>query len=243
MNDDKENLNGVKDRGDAGNRVLGAIRDRNLSMRPRWYFVLRGILAAIGCLISLLAGLYIASLVVFLMRRTGAWFVPVFGAHGWIALMLSLPWILLVFLGIFVVVLELLVRRYAFAYRRPLMMSAGGILLLVIFGGIVVGMTSLHGRLERLTSEHQVPFIAGMYRAFEGWHRDDVHQGMMAQEMPDGFIFNEYDGDTLHVIVGSNTRFEGGVPGVGDTVVVFGKEDDGSIGAEGVRVLDPSDVE
>lgn len=243
MNHDVTRTNGAGDAKGARGRVLGAIRDQGLAMRPRWYFVLRGTLAALGAVIALFGGLYLASLVVFLMRHTGAWFVPVFGARGWVALLLSLPRALMVLIGLFVIVLELLVRRYAFAYRRPLLDSAIVLAVLVAAGGIVVGLTPLHGRLARLTSAHEVPFLARMYREFEAWHRDDVHRGTVARSAPEGFIFDEYDGDVLTVKVGPATRIEGGAPSVGETVVVFGPEDDGAIDAVGVRRIAPEDVE
>lgn len=243
MNHDMTRKTGAGDAADARGRVLGAIRERGLAMRPRWYFVLRGALVALSAVIVLLGGLYLASLVVFLMRHTGAWFVPAFGARGWLALLLSLPWALMVLLGLFVVVLELLVRRYAFAYRRPLLDTAIVLAILVGLGGIVVGLTPLHGRIARLTSEHEVPFLAKMYREFEAWHRDDVHRGTVARPVPEGFVFDEYDGDVLTVRVGPGTRIEGGAPSAGETVVVFGPEDDGAIEADGVRRIAPEDVE
>lgn len=228
---------------DARGRVLGAIRERGVAMRPRWYFVLRGALVALGAFIMLLGGLYLASLVVYLMRHTGAWFVPAFGARGWLALLLSLPWALVILIALFVVVLELLVRRYAFAYRRPLLDTAIMLAVLVILGGIVVGLTPLHGRLARLSSEREVPFFDRMYREFEAWHRDDVHRGTVARSAPEGFIFDEYDGDVLTVRIGPKTRIEGGAPSAGETVVVFGPEDDGAIDAAGVRRIAPEDAE
>lgn len=228
---------------DMRGRILGIIRERHLEMQPRWHFVLRGALAAGGAVVALLCGSYLVSLVVFLMRHNGAWFVPSFGARGWLVLLLSLPRALMILIGLLILMLEILVQRYSFAYRRPLLVSAVALAGLVLLSGIIAGLMPLHGSIARLSAERRVPFIGGMYREVEAWHRDDVHRGKVSRLILTGFVFDEYDGDVLDVIVSSRTRFEGGGPSEGDTVVVFGPEDDGAVRAIGVRKVAPSDVE
>ncbi len=244
MNDERAQLRTDGEAtGEAKSRILGVIHDRGVAMRPRWHFVLRGVLAALGCAIMFATLLYLASFAVFVLRYTGAWFVPAFGVRGWLVLLLSLPWFLGIMIVLFIVVLEILVRRYSFAYRRPLLLSSAALSALVIFGGVVVGMTSFHGRVSRFASENALPGFENMYHELESWHRDDVHRGVIKKMTEKGFIFREYDGDVLNVVIVPKTNAIDTDLAPDDIVVVFGREGRGIIEADGVRRLSPSDVE
>ncbi len=91
--------------------VMDAIKKGTVTMRPRWHFILLSTLAAVGAFIVLLALVYIASLLVFFMHDSGAWFVPSFGGRGWFSFLRSIPWLLIFLIGIFALILEVLVRR------------------------------------------------------------------------------------------------------------------------------------
>ncbi|MBU3925378.1 hypothetical protein KJ854_05620 [Patescibacteria group bacterium] len=146
--------------------ILSVIKSGQVKMRPRWHFVLKTALAAFGVIILVLTVLYLASFIIFVLRQTGVLFVPAFGLQGWFAFFTNLPIFLIGLLIVFIIVLELLVRHYAFAYRRPLLYSAVGIFILVFAGVMVIENTSFHGgmskyaeKTEKLMSEN---FIANM---------------------------------------------------------------------------------
>src|SRR4051812_39374071 len=88
-------------------RIMDAIRAGRVRMRPRWHFILFSAFAIIGTLLVFLTLLYIASLAVFFTRESGAYFAPSFGSRGWMVLLHSLPWMLIVLVAVFVVILQL----------------------------------------------------------------------------------------------------------------------------------------
>src|SRR5665213_3408185 len=128
MHDDTHH---TKDPASVRQGVMDAIKKGNVQMRPRWHFVLVSTLAALGVFIVLLSLHYIVSLSVFLLRDNGAWFAPSFGGRGWFSLLHSVPWLLILFIIVFIGVLEVLVRRYRFVYRKPLLLSVAIILALI----------------------------------------------------------------------------------------------------------------
>ncbi|HUO55831.1 MAG TPA: hypothetical protein VMU27_00110, partial [Candidatus Paceibacterota bacterium] len=137
--------------------VMEAIQKGRIRMRPRWHFVLFSSLATLGVLIMFLAVLYIASLSIFFLHDSGAWFAPRFGGRGWWSLLQSLPWLLITLLIVFICVLQIAVRRYEFVYRRPLLISAAAILAIVFIGGFAIAETPLHRQMEFYAHHNELP--------------------------------------------------------------------------------------
>ena len=219
-------------------RVLGVIETGQAVMRPKWHFILKGALLIVGGVILSLALIYVASLVVFASRQGGAWFVPAFGPQGWFAFMVSLPWILIILSGLFIILLEVLVRRYSFAYRRPLLYSVLGIVVLVLLGSVVVAKTSFHGKFMRFASEHRLPGADQIYRQYGEPQFKDIHTGRVSSLLPAGFMIKNRREEPLTVKVTSKTRLAPGtVFFVGDGVVILGERKNGQIDALGIRKI------
>jgi len=176
-------------------KVLAAIEAGQVKMRPRWHFVLQAILMAMGGVLLLLTLVYLASFIIFSLRQTGVWFVPIFGSAGWREFLHSLPWILILLTGAFLAVLEILVRRYAFAYRQPLLVSALGILVVVLLGGLIVAQTPFHRRLFESARQGRLPVAGPFYRQFGMPRLDDVHRGTIVQVVRNGFVLKEMEGE------------------------------------------------
>ena len=102
------------------NKVLEAIKSGQVKMRPRWYFILKTILVALGIVMIFLTLLYLISFIIFILRITGIWFAPAFGFEGYGIFLFSLPWLLVIISVLFAIILEVLVKRYSFAYRHRL---------------------------------------------------------------------------------------------------------------------------
>lgn len=205
-------------------KIQHAIETGQIAMRPRWHFVLKSVLFSLGGVILLLALLYFSSFVFFALHKSGLWIVPTFGLRaGWVFLR-SLPWLLIFLTLIFIVLLEVVVRKYTFGFRKPLLYTAFGILLLALFGGFIISRTPLH--------EH---FSNTFYHNFGPTHLDDVHPCTVGEVTETGFSCTTEDGENLTVNIGPNTRFPLGTDfAQGDEVVVFGPEEDGVIDALGV---------
>lgn len=241
-------------------RVLAAARRGDITMRPRWHFVLKGTLIGVGTLLTLLTLLYIASFVVFSLRQTGAWFVPVFGSGGWFAFFRAIPWFLVLFGVLFVALLELLVRRYSFVYRKPLLYALLGMLLVSVAVGVVAA--PLHRGLFRAARRSPPPIVGSFYHDLGLQRFPDVHRGVIVGGDPDdstslgiardrslttggsttislgGFLIEDPGGMRWTVHMGPRTRLPFGAEfEPGDTVVIFGPEHGGVIEAFGAREL------
>jgi len=223
--------------------IMKAISKGEIQMRPRWHFILLSALSITGIFIVFLTLLYVASLGVFFLRDSGALFAPSFGLRGWWTLARSLPWLLIVFILIFVVVLELLVRRYAFVYKKPLLSSVLGIIALIVLGGFFIAQAPFHHQMMLSARRGQLPPPFGMmYGAPVRMPRPgDTYHGQISAINKNGFVIFDEDGaGTTTVIVTPQTRLPYGsgftagerVVVVGDTVAT------GTVRAFGVQEID-----
>ncbi len=220
-------------------KVLAAIKRGDVTMRPKWYFALRAALLLMGAVFAFLALLYIVSFVLFVLWRTGAWFVPAFGMRGIFAFLLGIPWMLVFVALVLVVVVELLVKHYAFAHRKPLLYSVLGVTGLALVGGFLVARTAVHPWLFRAAMERRVPVAGEFYERFAMPRMELVHRGAILSVATSGFVLAPYRSDPFMVYLTATTSLPYGFDfAEGDTVVVFGERDGELVHAFGVREID-----
>ncbi len=219
--------------------ILATIKCGRLKMRPRWHFALKAMLVALGGVILALTVLYLASFIIFALKQTGVLFMPAFGMQGWLAFFTHLPVFLIFLLIIFIVILELMVRHYAFAYRRPLLYSAMGILVLAIAGVYILEKASFHKSIFKQTEKENGSFTGMMYREYGRQRFIDVHRGYIMEINQRGFLMNNQREEILTIIVTRRTRLPYGADfSNGDMVVVFGHRNNDAIQAVGIQEVE-----
>lgn len=218
-------------------RILRAINEGRVKMRPKWQFVLQSILTVAGTLLIFFALLYLATLVLFMLRSSGMIIAPQFGLRGWFELLRSLPWLIVSIGIVFAVTLFFLVRQYRFSYRLPLLYSFAALVVVVGVSSVIIDMTRFHRRTHDrfmfppMSMDGPPPFLDA-----DHFHR--VHPGMISSTTENGIILNERNGSSSIVIFGDETQFPAGRGFLtGQRVVVFGEFDGKVIRALGARVV------
>ncbi len=217
-------------------KIMSAIKNGEVAMRPRWHFILMGSLVFAGAAILLVALLYVAGLSVFMLRQNGAWFAPGFGPRGWLTLLESLPWILMSLAAVFVIILEILVRRYSFVYHKQLWYSLLGILGIVMVGGIALGRGPFeHGHPGR--PENHFPFD----RHFESLGPSkprNIHEVAVLQTTSSTLVVEDIrSGGTSTIIITPYTQLPKELSfSSGTTLLIFGESmNGGAIEAQGIQ--------
>ncbi len=119
-------------------------------------------------------------------------------------------------------------RKFSFGYRKPLLYTALGVIVLSVVGGVAIASTPLHSRLSE-----------GLYESFVQRRFSDVHPCTISEATDDGFVCRDEFGRDLSVNITEDTRFPLGANfTLGDKVLVFGGEDDGKVTAFGVRKIE-----
>lgn len=216
--------------------ILATIKSGQVKMTPRWHFVLKAVLAVLGAVIIFLTVLYLASFIIFVLRQTGVLLVPAFGWPGWLAFFTHLPLFLIFLVIIFIIVLELLVRHYAFAYRRPLLYSALGIFILAVAGAVALANSSFHGGMSKYADDNKDTVVGRFYVQYARPTFIDVHRGMIINMINNGFMMKDRRQEVITIVVTRQTRLPMGADfSIGDIVVVFGDRDNDVVQAFGIQ--------
>lgn len=236
MNDFTTHTNTGSREGDPheSRRIMDAIRARDIRMRPRGYFMLRGILAVISTALLFIALLYFVSLFIYALHANGIWFAPDYGFSGWSLFLTALPWGLLVLSFVLMLVLAKILRqRYAFAYKRPLSYFLFAVIVIAAVGGFFLAATAFHPDLFQYATTN-IPFLGDFYQ-YETALPASVHRGRIVSFTDDGFTIADGLGVTSSVTAAPGVVFIQDFH-AGDVVLVFGTRDKtGLISAFGIQ--------
>ena len=218
--------------------ILNKIKSGEVDMKPRWHFLLRSLLLVLGVLIVALIGVYLLSFVLFTLRQSGVSSIPLYSFRGISQFVISSPWLLSATVGAFVLLLQVLVSKYSFSYRRPLLYSAIGIALIVLVGSFVIEQTTIHPRIQQFTEQHNTPLLAPMYRDIQNYRPDNLILGTITEVQETGFIIESDTKETLTVIINEDTHQPRHATFTkDDTVSVLGEREEDTVTADGIKPL------
>ncbi len=219
-------------------KILATIESGKIVMRPRWHFVLHGILLIVGTILAAAIVIYLASFAVFNLHNTGAWFVPGFGFRGLRVFVMSLPWLIILLSLVFIALLEILVNKYSFAYRKPLLYSVMGVVLFAVLGSFAISQTSFHRLLHEQARRQGLLFGGGLYRNYDR-RLKSVTMGEITQFTTNQFRIRDLrSDDEFEVFIDDDTNRPQDLQ-ISDRVVIFGNRATSTIHAEGIRRIAP----
>ncbi len=210
-------------------KVIDKIKKEQIKMRPKIYFTLRTLFISLITLLVALFVLYLISFIIFNLRASGVWFLPKFGFSAMGIFFKSLPWLLILIAIVLIIVLELLVKHFRFAYRRPVLYSILGIIILTILGSFLIGRANLHPNLFWKARQGKLYMVGGFYRGFGAPKLPNVHRGIVTEIIDKGFYLETPRGEILTIVVASNNIEKS------DRVVILGKRDNGIVRAFKIR--------
>ncbi len=219
--------------------VIDKIKKRKVKMKPRMYFILRAVLIALAIVVVVFFVLYLVSFIMFSLQLSGVWFMPAFGFPGVAVLFRSLPWLLIIVALLSIVLLEFFAKHFTFAYRKSALFSLLIIIGVVVISSFAISGTRFHSDLFLKAKQGSLPFAGRFYRYVNtSIPGRDVHQGVISDMTDDGFEIMTAQDEKLRVIVDTNTYFpfKNGIE-KDNVVVIFGKKDDMTVRAFGVRKI------
>lgn len=230
---------------DVQSQVLKRIESGELRMRPRIYFILKAAVVVFVAVLVLLLSVFLSSFIFFGLRFSGHDSLLGFGYRG-IELFVSLfPWPLALLNVALIFILEWLLHRFRFIYRRSLLYL---FLILIVaaatFGLVIDRETDFHDArfeeaergeliepLEQLyeSAHTKLPEERGIYRGSV----TEVHESSF-EMVSDDFDADEDDG-TWKVFPPKEEDLSEIIEG--DRVYVAGEREEDGVHAYGMREL------
>ena len=220
--------------------VFEKIEKKDVVMKPRSYFILKSILYILGTLLVLIFSVFLTSFIFFVLRLNGSSLLPGFGFAGMRIFFASFPWFLLFTAILFIGVFELFVKKFSFSYRKPILYSVLGAIILVFTLGFI--MAPFHGKIFNQAEKGKLPLAGFLYRGYGNLKFNGAYIGKVFEILPNGFQIKTKDNNDFFVAVSSITRFPfNGKIEKGDIVIVIGKLEGEAIKAFGVRKAEGRD--
>jgi len=214
-----EKINSIKE------KIISEIKSGKIKMRPRLYFWLKILIFTLGVIIFSIIALFLISFVFFSLNLNGGWLLTGFGFPGIKYLFISIPWLLVIIVLIFIFLVELVIANFRFAYRRPLVYSLALLLLFAIVGGFFVHKTSLHQRLLLSAEKEELPILGPIYINYSKMRFPNTHTGVISS-LSEGVIeIREPNGVLLRIPVpGKEMLLEGKKIKKGDVIIMMDKK-------------------
>lgn len=213
-------------------------------MRSKAYFVLKLLLLITVGVLALLTSSLLISFIIFSVNVSGKMFLLGFGAHGISMFFLLFPWRILVIDVLLMFLLEWLIKRFQFGYRRPFIYLLSCVLAISIVAGLIINATPLHQILLRSTEERHLPVIGIFYehlrRPTDG---RDVVRGIVLTISGNSLTLQADDFDADHddgirkVIMPPPIQIPNFIK-VGDRIFVAGDLQNDQIFAFGIRKIE-----
>ena len=200
------------------NQIIHAIKSREAKMRPRWYFITRGVLIAISLFLILILLLLAVSFIVFVLGQNGGSFATGFGLTGWIIFFRALPWSVLLLSCALILVLLLLLKRYPFIYHQPSLYVLLVLVIVIGLGTFLIEALNIHLRIEN----NDIPVLENVYQ-YETTPENYIYRGKVVELIPNGFVLENAIGETSTFRVASSVLLNLGLFKIGDFVMVFGE--------------------
>lgn len=218
-------------------KLIEKIKEGEVVMVPRWHFVLRTALIALGVVIVALIAVYLFSFILYALHKSGVLFAPLFGWHGIMLFVVASPWLLILIVGLFLLTLYLLVSRYAFSYKKPLVYSMLGIVLFVIAAASLIHQSMLHEHMGQFLERRPVPGLAPLYKDAGERRPEGVLMGTIIAVTSDTLTLETNRGE-ITVLIDERTKMpRGNAIREGAEVTVIGMPSEDGLRALGIRPL------
>lgn len=207
-------------------KILESVHKNNVTMIPRWKFVLYSSIGIFGIGFTFLVAVFVLSLILFLLSRYGFMYLPFFGFMATMHALQAIPLVLLICTIALLVLIEVMSRYYSFSFRRPLAVT----LLLLTTGAatisFIISETPVHEYIRGYAKDHHMDMFSRMYDRplpFDATRVHDVLRGEVLASSATSTVLRLFNGVTVVAYASTTLTQPIVMPDVGDDVVVFGK--------------------
>ena len=178
--------------------VLEKIRSNEVRMKSRWIFMFNIALLVVLTAIVFVASAFLLSIILFGVIMSGRLLLFGFGLRGIEIFLLTFPWPLLTLDVILMICIALLLKKFKFGYRSPLLYSAGGVVFAIVCIGVILDYSPVHPSLSRQEQRHHLmpPFGYFYSNINRPPHEQGVFRGVVILHSSTTILLQNSDPDS-----------------------------------------------
>jgi hypothetical protein len=227
-------------------RILQAIHEHRLTMKPRWRMFLSTSFSfsTVGALALLL--LFLESFLIYSVYQNGSAFLLRSGWAGILALFGTLPW-LPITLGLGAAVgLGILINQRTQTYRLPFAYTLGMVIAVILGCSYVIATTTLHPAIAGFVEAHNTPVLHPFYDSLPKTEANQTVVGEVQDIQGQSMTVQNRQGGTVRVQVQASERTGNSKKlnvKKGDVVVVIEKKQEQLLATNAAPAADGNDDE
>jgi hypothetical protein len=205
--------------------ILQTVVKNKISMIPRWKFFLYSMLWILSACFSFALLVFFGSLIMYVLSVHGFIYLPFFKFGEVINSLRAIPFILFILTIVLLFVVEILVRNYAFSFRKSIVTTFITLTLVALCFSYLLNLTPVHREIWGYAKSHHISFISKEYDRPLPLRRMGltVIRGVVISTSTDSVVL-ELPDDSTQIVYGSTTLGKSiELPEKGEEVVVFGQ--------------------
>lgn len=225
---------------DIKTNILQFVEKNKISMIPRWKFVLYSLLGITLTVFAFVVLTFFGSMIIFILSKYGFLYLPLFGLGGIMHGIRAVPFVLFILTVILIVIVEILVHKYAFSFRKPVITTLLTLTLSAIVFSSLLTLTPMHGKIRQFARESKLDFI---YREYDRplpikeIGSMTVLRGTIVSTTTDEVTIKLFD-ETTQIVYASTSIKDNNLPDIEEDVVVLGHMVDDKFEAIKIRDAD-----
>lgn len=213
--------------------IIGKIKRGEIKMLSKNYLLMKSAIFGIVSLFVVMTAAFFLVLVFYILKINGFINMSCFGLKGIRDMILSLPILLFALAILFVIAAAMFLHEYPATYRRPLIYSVGG--LLVIFSAGLLVFTeavSLRRAVYNEIETGEIPLVSSFFDYIKEVNPRNVYKGRVVKVYANSITFNaENEEEILRAAFGPQTSIYADEPiKAGDYVIIHGRKNGNTIG-------------
>lgn len=209
------------------NKIMQEIKEKDIKMRPRIYFVAGALSLILGTALSLVAAAFLVHLTSFRLRTDLPFDFLRLGHFGWQPFFVIFPWPLILSTVSLLILGIILLKKYEFSYKQNFAVLATAAILAVLLLGVIIDRLEAHRGFERFEP------VKGFYHERlpgKNWVAGEIlevgEDSVLIQSLNGQEIKIFWDRETL-LPLGRNFK-------IGQIIRVFGERENSQLRAKGV---------
>lgn len=206
-------------------KIIETLSKGDIKMIPKWRLALYSFGAIFALAFLFLVLIFTLSLIFFILSRYGFMYLPMFGFMTILHTLKAVPLLLLLCTVVLLIVIELISRKYAFSFRRPLAITLLSITTLAVVISFLLSMTSVHEYVRDYAKEHDISLVSNAYKRplpiMYGSKDMTVVRGSVIDSSTDFVVVELFDGTKVKAYA-STTAGISQLPLVGSDILLFG---------------------